>query len=274
VVSNGRTLRHLALAQLLRERAPPNFSVTAEFTLAADPQRVDFLLLRKKGHARRDKKARTLKGLWPLLPSDTIVEYKSPSRPIRRGDLMRLLGYGAQYFAMHAVRLRKINDLALVILIASTTPTLDQELALLGWPSTNLGAGYFRIDSRPFPAVLVVVDDVSAAERDDLLDLVGNRRMDSDAASTWLASNVVYGKEAVEMEKYEDYEPLMKKVVKRMPLRLRLHGMSPEERSEGLSPAQRLLMLNDEMLRQLPADLIKGQPAKVRNEIRRRIAKH
>jgi hypothetical protein len=63
-------------------------------TLAAEPQRADLLLLRRGAAATPDD-GTVLRG--PRLGFDSLVEFKSRGRPLRRGDLIRLLGYGAQY---------------------------------------------------------------------------------------------------------------------------------------------------------------------------------
>ena len=54
------------------------------------------------------------------------------------------------------------------------TPRLHAELAAFDWAFESLGDGYYRIDSRPFPGFVVVLDDVSIAGHSDegLLPLV------------------------------------------------------------------------------------------------------
>lgn len=56
------------------------------------------LLLRRGDAGHRDAEARTLLGLWPLLRTDTLVEYESLAWPLRKGDFARLQGYGCQYY--------------------------------------------------------------------------------------------------------------------------------------------------------------------------------
>ena len=79
---------HVGFGNLLRRRAPPSFEVHDEVPLSDEPARMDFLVLRKLAVSAEG--AETLRRLWPLLPRITIVEYKSPGRPYRTGDLDRL----------------------------------------------------------------------------------------------------------------------------------------------------------------------------------------
>jgi len=86
------------LYSLLEERRPDAFEVLAEVPLGKEPQRIDYLLLRRKADADVSD-ARVLQGLWPKIRKDAIVEYKSIKREVKKGDLAKLLGYGCQYAA-------------------------------------------------------------------------------------------------------------------------------------------------------------------------------
>lgn len=119
-----------------------------------------------------------------------------------------------------------------------------------------------------------MLDDVSVAERDELLGLVAHRRMRSVEQNKWLLAHTAHGPKAAEMEKLEGYDELVKQALAQMPPRLRLEGMTPEQVREGLPPEELLLALSDDVLRQLPDSLIDKQPQAVRDEIRRRIQTH
>src|SRR3712207_5683684 len=112
----ARTAWHVGFTNLVVERGPPAIDVWPEVQLSIEPQRADLLLLRRTGEPRRDHEARVLRRLWPLLGTDTLVEFKSPARPPRKGDLLRLLAYGAVYHAAQALldRLDDPRDLTLV----------------------------------------------------------------------------------------------------------------------------------------------------------------
>ena len=93
-MSAVRTPWHVYFAIFLRENAPPDIQVKFEITLTTGPQRGDLLLLRRGDAGARDGEARAFLGLWPLLRTDTLVEYKSLAWPLHKGDLARLQGSG------------------------------------------------------------------------------------------------------------------------------------------------------------------------------------
>ena len=67
---------------------------------------------------------------------------KSPvDSAFRPGDLLRLLGYGVLYEAAHLDEVPEREDLTLVLVVASITPTLRKEIARKGWTLTLLGGG-------------------------------------------------------------------------------------------------------------------------------------
>jgi hypothetical protein len=99
-----RTAWHAYFAMLIEERAPRDVEVIAEHVLTLEPQRADLLLIRRS-RDRRDDQAGVLKRLWPELTTESLVEFKSISRPARRGDWIRLLGYAAQHHAKQIERL-------------------------------------------------------------------------------------------------------------------------------------------------------------------------
>ena len=69
-------LWHLAFANLVQQRAPPDVSVLSEVRLTIEPLRADLLLLRRTGTVRRDEEARVLHAIWPRLAKVTVVELK------------------------------------------------------------------------------------------------------------------------------------------------------------------------------------------------------
>jgi hypothetical protein len=281
-MSTGRTAYHVIFAQLLQERAPKGLTFAFDVALTTEPQRADVIIVRKQPVVDTSKPL-ILERLWEWLPGDTIVEYKSPTRPVRRGDVRRLLGYGAQYHVREADRLGGREELALVLVVASLTPTLDGELGLLGWTRESLGGGYYRTTAQPYALHLVVVDEVARTEHDVLLDLVGHRTMESEEADQWLLRHTIEMPEGLTMEKLEGYDELVQKALDRMPLSVRLKGIKPEELLKGLKPEelrqglstqQRILALDDDVLARLPSDYVESLPAGIREEIQRRLSRH
>ena len=117
----------------------------------------------------------------------TVLEYKSPvDSAFRPGDLLRLVGYGVLYDTAHLDALPRREDLTLVLVVASVTPTLRDELERMGWTLTPLGGGYGRIDGAVYTTFVVITDEVTEAERDEYLRLFSHRPAEQGEATRWL----------------------------------------------------------------------------------------
>jgi hypothetical protein len=99
------------------------FEVRDEVPLSEEPPRMDYLLLRKEPAPAEDESAQTLRRLWPLLPLVSVVEYKSPGRFYRSGDLDRLLAYVHLYYADERTRPGRHEDLCAVLVVPGRTPS-------------------------------------------------------------------------------------------------------------------------------------------------------
>ena len=257
-------LWHLSFVNLIQQRAPPNFEVQSEVRLSLEPQRADILLLRRRGVARRDAKAKVLRTVWPWLARITIVEFKSPVRSsYRPGDLVRLWSYGGQYQAAHMRDLRTRDDLTLLLVVPRLTRTLRKEIARMGWTLVPLGGGYSRIDGAVYTLFVAVTDEVTIAEKDDFLGIFSHRPVTNPAVRWWFRN---WTKETMVKQKIKDtpgYDEMREKV---------LDFLSPAERIAGLAPEQLIPALPVEMLRALSPDYVRSLPLKVQQAVRRRIA--
>ena len=257
-------LWHLSFVNLVQQRAPPNFEVQSEVRLSLEPQRADILLLRRRGVARRDAKAKVLRTVWPWLARITIVEFKSPVRSsYRPGDLVRLWSYGGQYQAAHMRDLRTRDDLTLLLVVPRLTRTLRKEIARMGWTLVPLGGGYSRIDGAVYTLFVAVTDEVTIAEKDDFLGIFSHRPVTNPAVRWWFRN---WTKETMVKQKIKDtpgYDEMREKV---------LDFLSPAERIAGLAPEQLIPALPVEMLRALSPDYVRSLPLKVQQAVRRRIA--
>jgi len=253
----ARTAWHLGIVDLITQRAPPGIEVRSEVQLSVEPQRADLLLLRRTGEPRRDGEAKVLRGLWPRLGTDTIGEYKSPSRPPRKGDLVRLAAYGALYHAgqLRLDRLEDPRDLTLVLIVASMTPTLRGEIDRMGWTLTPLGNGYGRIDGGVYAMYLVITDDVAPAERDDFLAIFSHSEVTDPEAIRWFEQ--YFRKESAmrNIEQLEGYDEMRQKFLESLPLETRLAGATPEQLLP-LLPLEVLRGLSEEYLRSLPPEVV------------------
>jgi hypothetical protein len=297
-------LWHLAFVNLIQRCAPPNFEVQSEVRLTIEPQRADMVLLRRIGAERQDHEARVLRSLWPRLGLVTILEYKSPvDSAFRPGDLLRLVGYGVLYHTAHLPELPQREDLTLVLVVASVTPTLLQEIEQMGWTLTPLGGGYARIDGVMYTAYVVVTDEVTEAERDEYLRLFSHRPASPGEATRWLRQWMKETKmKQPDIEELPGFEELfaksIAKAIQKMPLEERLEGLAPEQvlgafapeqrlaglaveqrlaglaveqRLAGLAPEQVVVALPLELLRALPEEYLRSLPAEIQEQIRRRL---
>ncbi|MGK4005039.1 hypothetical protein WMF31_20600 [Sorangium sp. So ce1036] len=289
----SRNLWHLGFVNLVRARAPASISVQPEVQLTIEPQRADMLLLRKEGAPRGVGDATVLRGLWPLLGTDTVLEYKSPvESAFRRGDLLRLWGYGVQHHVDQIERLSGYRALTLVLVVASITRTFLRELAEMDWSLVRLGGGYGRIDGAVYATYLVVTDEVAEAEQDDFLRIFSHRRVLGPEARRWLQQWVSPEEGTMQsVEEMEGYDEMLQKLLDSLPAERRLAGLTPEEvlsayppeqrvaglapeqRLAGLAPEQQLLAVSDAVLRGMPDEYLRTLPAEVQDAIRRRIGR-
>jgi hypothetical protein len=297
-VGAKRVIWHVGLDRLLRRRGPRSVEVRAEVVLSDEPPRLDYLLLRNSGAEAHDD-AQTLRRLWPLLPVVSVVEYKSPGRPYRTGNLDRLWSYVHTYHADERTRPPRREDLCAVLIVPGRTPSLDADAQSMGLAWEALGDGYWRFTGGLFVLYVIEIDVAAPAEGDDLLHSLGNGKLLTPEAR-WFWMELVGTKEAgMSMQDMEGYDELMAKLLDTLPPELvlshypaeqrlaglppeqRLAGLPPEQRLAGLSPEQRLagldrdhqaLALPVEVLRLLPEAYLRSLSPEVQSEVRRRLA--
>ncbi len=270
-MSTGRTAWHVVFAALVKERAPPDVEVRAEVQLGAEPQRVDLLLLRKTGDGHQP--GAVLGGLWPLFTTDALVEFKSVARPFRRGDLVRLLGYGAQYHVGEVDRLTARDSLTLVLVLSRPVDRLASDLTRLGWHIEPIGDGYARIVGCPYPLVVVDIDTVAVAEHDDLLGAFGHHTMENRESHRWWQEHVMAA-DPTDIRELEGYEEMRRKLVESLSPEERLAivaGLGPADRLAGLGPAERLAGLGPAERLAAVEQLVETLPADLRAALRRRL---
>jgi len=276
-VSAKRVIWHVGFERLLRRGCPRDFEVRSEVPLSDEPARMDYLLLRKRpviDPAPGDG-AETLRGLWPMLPRVSVVEYKSPSRPYRRGSLDRVWSYVHAYFAdqcslprhvkpapsvasqdlpgapsktatAEELEARTREELCAVLVVPSRTPSLDEDAASMRLRWETRSAGYHRLEGGLFTLFVVEIDVVAPAEGDDLLYSLGHGKLRTPEAR-WFWMELVGSKEmAMSMQEMEGYDELLRKLLETLPPEQRLAGLQPEQRLAGLQPEQRLAGLQPE----------------------------
>ena len=274
------SLWHESFYECVSERAPPGFEVLSEFPLSRRPRRVDLLLLRRRGAPRHDDQAKILKGLWSRLPRVTLLELKSPSRGLRRSDLVRLLAYGMQYQELYWREVTHHSELALVLVVPGPSKALTDELASVGCHLRPLSNGYAQLVGFLYTCYVVFTDEVSEAERDDYLRVFSHHAVQTPEAQHWLEHWIVGKETMANAREREGYDEMLGKLLDSLPperiLRRykpeeRLAGLAPEERLAGLAREQQILALPDEVLRALSEDYIRSLPHDVQQTIRQRL---
>jgi hypothetical protein len=177
------------------------------------------------------------------------VELKTVSRPVRRADLVRLLAYGALYASQQPERIRRPEDLVLVLVAPSPSPALREELEVLGAAMGASERGYARLAGLTYPAWAVFLDEVAVAERDELLGIFGHLPPSGgQAAARWLREHV-WRRDATmdnaRLEELEGFDDVMLKMLQSLPVDLRLRGLTPEQRLAGLGPEELRRLVED-----------------------------
>jgi hypothetical protein len=259
-MASRRTAWHFFFTVFLRARRAPGFDVRDEVRLSDEPPRVDYLLLR---HAEAAPPAETdvsLRGLWPRLALDTILELKSVGRPYRTGELDRLWGYVHIYHAGEHRRLPRRDDLRAALVVPLRTPALDADVDKMGLRWDDLGGGYWQVRGGLFPLYVAEIDVVAEQEDDDLLRLFSHEPERTVEGRRFWADRVGTAEARMALKDMDGYDEVMQKL---------LSGLTPEQRLAGLTMEQILLAATDDMLCGLPEDIVRSIEA-VRSSLRQR----
>ncbi len=211
-----RVVWHVGFGRVLRRRGSRAFEVREEVPLSEEPPRMDYLLLRKLP-APADDGAQTLRRLWPLLPQLSIVEYKSPGRSYRTGDLDRLWARLHTFHADEHTRPSQREDLCAVLVVPDRSPSLDADAEDMGLAWEDLGDGYWQVQGGLFALYVIALNAVADAEADDLLRSFGSREL-LTAETCWFWQELVGSEEAGTLLRHmEGYDELMGKLLEKWP---------------------------------------------------------
>lgn len=245
--------------------------VRVEVPLGTEPQRTDFLLLRRR-EMPAEGEGTHLRGLWHQLARDTVVEFKSVRRPFRETDLLRLLGYGCQwYVTADRERLATQEHLTLALVVPLRTDALDAAVAAMNWRWEVAAPGYWWLRGGPFATVVVALDAVAGDEGDDLVEYMATGKARTWTARHWLALQVGTTEAGMKVDELEDSDDGWRELAAVLPARFRLEGLAPAQRLEGLGAADLLLALPDDVLRGLSVEYLASLPEDLRTAIRARI---
>lgn len=266
-----RSVWHLPFATFLRDSAPNGFHIDVEVWLSLEPSRADIIILRRG--VAPDAQGAALHRLWPLLRAVTVLEYKSPiPSSYRRGDLIRLISYGALYHSQHAKDLSSSDELTLVLVVASLTPTLRDEVKRMGWDLVTLSQGYLRVRGVMYRCFIVVLDDVCQEEKSELLRTFSHHPVSDPEVRAWMAYWMKERKmNRIRRPTREEVDLIMRDLVKRLPANERLEGLAPKKLIEHIPEHKLVVNLPLEMLRALSPEYVQSLPEDVQLKIQKRL---
>ena len=184
---------HLPIGDLVEQRCPSWIEVRLEALLQRQPQRLDQVyLLRAKSPRDPSDRGRVLRGLWEHIRVVGLGEFKSTARPFRTGDLYRLAGCGWTWLHQHPELAPR--DLTLVLIVADLNDALRDELARCDAALSALGDGYHRARVGGLRMIVVGLDAVAEAEKDDYVRVFGHADWPSDYGNdgTWNITQSVH----------------------------------------------------------------------------------
>ena len=247
-----KTFWHYPYASLMKERKPPGWEVKVEQVLSLAPRSADQLLLYRDSTERRDHEAKVMRGLWPLLTDVAILEFKGPTRGLRKRDLAKLISYGGEYLSQDDCAVEKPSELSLVLVVPKETPTLRREYERCEVEPEPLDGGYVRLAGWRYTLVVAFLDKVADADRDDFLRLFTDDRgkVKDPKAIQWIQAWIRKARTMEELKHSEEFEDIVKGLIESVGVEELLNLMDPEQRLAGLDP--------DEVLRHYDPDQVLG----------------
>jgi len=249
--------------------------------LQRQSQRVDVLLRRLRGKPDPTDQGQVLRSLWKYIRRVALLEFKSVARLFAPGELYRLVALGWHWLLRNPNR--SPDDMLLVLVVPAITDVLRGEAARCLAEFTEHEPGYHLATVRGMRLVVAELDVIAESERDDYLRVFSHHAIQTEEVVEWLRTYTDLPEYAVlSPDEVAKNEPLLIKLVKAMPLRVRLKDLAPEERLEGLSPEQRLaglqpeeavLALPDAVLRGLSDEYLATLPAAVQAAVRARLVR-
>ena len=249
-MSARKTAWHPPFTGWLLEASPRWTAVRGEVNLTSEPLRIDDVIELRADHPRDPADTgRTLHGLWALFLAVCLLEYKSPARPFRRGDLHMLLAYGMLWLAERQARPRQpdgshserlsAHEVTLALAVPSINDALRDELLDLGLVLPHSNTGYYVVTGLPQPLVVVDLSVVAEHEDDDVLRWFAGQRVRTLATRRWVGQHHNRKDDAMSTQATPDlegYEEFAKEYLSQFSLEERLAGLKPEDIAHALKP--------------------------------------
>jgi hypothetical protein len=295
-MSIQRTAWHPPFTGLLQTFGPRWTVVSGEMQLTIEPLRADDVItLRADTPRDLNDLGTVLCGMWIYVIVVALLEFKSISRPFRRGDLSRLIAYGHIWYFTHqehnaltlpdkTCRRATPGDLTLILVVPTITPTLEEEVALLGYTMNVSPDGYTLVTGASFRLLVVDLSVAASAEQNDLMAwFAGRQKLLSVESKRWIWQHSNRGTDlnqaTPDLEGFDEWlahyvaSTPMKQLLPFLPVEELLQSVPANQRLKGISVEERLLSLPDDMLRGFSTEYLATLPAHVRDAIYARIGR-
>jgi len=282
-----RTWWHPLLVRMLEWLLRDSCEVQDEVMVGRMPLRLDILLIRRLDIRLPEAALRDLSAICRRLNNYTLIEFKSPTDSLERGDWNKLLGCAHLFVAQSESGIRSA-DMTLMILAPRLTQGFLEELRQCNARIVEEETGIHRIEESSFLVFLVETDRV-AGTGEPALTVFSHEFVDHpghfvESLKLEHAEMLYYVMQQIEQfrkqmpefevqhmtenmnQTFEELEASVlnaipvDKVLKRIPseevmkrysAEERLRGVSPEERLRGVSPEERLRGLGEEELNRM-----------------------
>ena len=169
---------------------------------------------------------------------------------LRRRDLPKLLSYGWEYLSQDDCVVDDPAKLSLVLAVPTETPTLRREYGRCRVEPRPLGDGYVRLVGSCYTILVVLLDQVANAERDDFLRLFTHDRakVKDQKALWWMHAWIRKARTMPELKQLEGFDDIVEGLIEALGVEELLRHVQPETLLAGLEPEQRLAGLEPEQV--------------------------
>ena len=273
-----RTWWHPLLVRMLEWLLRDSCEVQDEVMVGRMPLRLDILLIRRLDIRLPEAALRDLSAICRRLNNYTLIEFKSPTDSLERGDWNKLLGCAHLFVAQSESGIRSA-DMTLMILAPRLTQGFLEELRQCNARIVEEETGIHRIEESSFLVFLVETDRV-AGTGEPALTVFSHEFVDHpghfvESLKLEHAEMLYYVMQQIEQfrkqmpefevqhmtenmnQTFEELEASVlnaipvDKVLKRIPSEEVMKRYSAEERLRGVSPEERLRGLGEEELNRM-----------------------
>ena len=224
---------------LMTEYGPNHIDIASEVVVSRAALLSDAVIAKRKDKSTTEPTV--LRHMWTWLNEIMVLELKTHSRPIRKGELSKLVGYCMLYHALHREEISHIQQMCGAMVVAQVNEVLFDEIKSIGLKLQPESQGYFRlVGPSSIRLYLVVLQEVALAEQDALLTIFATGKVQGTEANRWFlehARKIMANQPAELLTTDEDF---VRELVSHLTPAQRLAGLDPAQRLAGLEPAQRL----------------------------------